>query len=379
MNYVFIIRAYNDLDMISPIIWKASKNKDSNVIIINTSPADISIEDPRIKFIKKNASIKYFEIPKLLNDFSKKFFSSLKVGWIHRMFFNKILTYSQKHFDEIQINKNLSTGVFMSYLGDNATNSAIKWADRNKFFKIFVDHGVNPFFLNKAKNKKNRISSFDAFIINNKVSEKKIGNFQKNAIKKIYACPRFSLEWSEKLNKIYSKNSKKNKNGKFKITFMLSKYSDKDNKKEVINAIEAASKLQNVKVQVKPHTRGMLIKNSLPYNVSILGTIHSRKIIQDSDLIIFTHSSIFLDAILLNKPVIHLTYATNVKLSSNSLDNCKVYNQYDFLNKVAIVKQKGRLYSKSDRKKCLDFFAGKDNGLMLDNIMSKINSKIKKR
>ena len=49
------------------------------------------------------------------------------------------------------------------------------------------------------------------------------------------------------------------------------------------------------------------------------------------------------------------------------------------LNKVTIVKQKGRLYSKLDRKKCLDFFAGKDNGLMLDNIMEKINSKIKKR
>ena len=41
---------------------------------------------------------------------------------------------------------------------------------------------------------------------------------------------------------------------------MLSKYADKDSKKDVINAIEAASKLQNVKVQVKPHTRGMLIK-----------------------------------------------------------------------------------------------------------------------
>ena len=74
MNYVFIIEAYNDLDMIAPIIWKSSTYKSSNVVIVNASPKIISDSHPLIRYIRKNKSVKYYEIPKTLNDISKYIF-----------------------------------------------------------------------------------------------------------------------------------------------------------------------------------------------------------------------------------------------------------------------------------------------------------------
>ena len=60
--------------------------------------------------------------------------------------------------------------------------------------------------------------------------------------------------------------------------------------------------------------------------------------IEESDVIIFTRSSIFLDAIILNKPVIHLSYATSVDLASDALNSCKTYSHQDLVAKLNIIK-----------------------------------------
>ena len=378
MNYVFIVEAYNDLDMIAPIIWKFTKYKNSNVIIVNTSPKIISSDNHIIKYIRKNKFVKYFEIPKKLNDISKYFFSKLKIAWVHNNYLNKFLIHPKKYFDQIPLDKNLPTIVFVSYLEDhNAVRSTLAWAKKHGFTKIFVDHGINPFLIEKDSYNKYSISPFHIYVVNNKNSESKISYLENKNIKKIYSSPRFSEEWSEQLSKIYSKNLLKFKSNKFRPVFMLSKWKGKDDKKKILSAIKATSKMNDTEVLVKMHTRGQVIKESFPPNVVMVNNdIHSRQLIEISDVIIFTRSSIFLDAILLNKPVVNLSFATKVNLASDSLNFCKTSDQKDFIFKLNTIRAGNKLYGQQERKKCLDFYAGIDDGYMLDNIVNQINDNV---
>ena len=300
----------------------------------------------------------------------------MKIGFFHRNFFNSILGYSQKKFDKIQISKDLPTVIFVSYFsGHNAVKSAIMWAEKHKFLKVFNSHGITPFKVKINSNENIKAPVFDICILN-KNSEKNLPYFDKKKTKKIYLAPRFSEEWSSKLLEIYPKKKLKNtKKKKFKIAFILSKWLYKDDKDKILSTIRTTSQIKNTQIIIKPHTRGMVLDEKIPNNVLIAdNSYHTRSIIQDSDVIIFTRSSIFLDAILLNKQLIHLSYATNVDLASNALNSCKAFSQEDLIQKLGLIKLGRKIYTQNDRKKCLSTYAGKDNGKMLDNLLREIKA-----
>ena len=55
---------------------------------------------------------------------------------------------------------------------------------------------------------------------------------------------------------------------------MLSKWLEKDDKETIISAIKIVSEMEDTEVLVKPHTRGMVLEESLPSNVKILNNEH---------------------------------------------------------------------------------------------------------
>lgn len=375
-NYIFIIESNNDLDMLAPIIWKFSTDKYANIFIINTSPGFLSVNDLRISFIKKSLTVKYIEISKdfkILDDISSYIYNKIKFGYFHRKYLNLLLGYSLKKFEKIPISKELPTAIFVSYFLDhNAVKSAIAWAKKHKFVKVFNNHGITPFAVSDKTDSDIEAPLFDICIFN-KNSEKNLSYFNDENTEKIYSAPRFSSEWCNKLGEIYPKKFINFKNVKFRITFMLSKWLERDDKNKILSAINIVSKMENTEVIVKPHTRGMVINDSFSSNVLVAHEdYHSRQIIQDSDVIIFTRSSIFLDAILLNKPILHLSYATKVELASEALDSCKLYSQQDLVSKLNDIRLNGPIYSSDERDDCINFYAGKDEGKMLDNVVSKI-------
>ena len=146
INYIFILESNNDLDMTCPIIWKLSTDHSSNVIIVNVSPDLFSKNDPRILFISKSSSVQYLEIFKnfkILDDISRYIYSKLKIGFFHRKFLNSFLKYSIKKFEKIPIINGLPTYVFVSYFLDhNAVVTAIAWAEKYSFIKVF-NNGIS--------------------------------------------------------------------------------------------------------------------------------------------------------------------------------------------------------------------------------------------
>jgi hypothetical protein len=379
INYIFIIESNNDLDMTAPLTWKFSKDRHANVFIINTLPGLLSIKDPRIAYINKSSNVKYIEISKnfkILDDISSYIYSIFKIGYFHRKYLIKQLGYSQKDFEKIPITKNEPTLVFVSYFLDHtAVKSAILWANKYKFFKIFNNHGITPFTVKKNLESNLQSPFFDICILN-KNSEKNLPKLNNKNTKMIYASPRFSEEWSKELTKIFPKKIKKKK--KFRLVFMLSKWLGKDDRGKILSAIKAVSKIKDSEIIIKPHTRGMVIKDLFPSNVIIANEeLNSRKIIQETDVVIFTRSSIFLDAVLLYKPVIHLSYATKVELASDTLRSCRATCQKNLIEKIYKIMHTGKIYTLQNRKKCISFYAGKDNGKMLDNVTKSIKLSLK--
>ena len=380
MNFIFVVERYNDLDMISPIIWKCSECNNANVVIVNAWPKYLSSSDFRIAFLKKNPSVKYIEIPQTFNDILRYIFSRLRLNWFHKKFLNSFFSPSQKNFDRIPIDRSLPTMVMVSYTTHPVAKNAMIWAEKNKFIKVFHEHGVHPFVYfpdeKKVTDPGTTINSFNLYILNNKQSFKNKFNFDDKLVSKIYSSARFSKEWSNKLSEIYPKIKLNLEKNKFKIVFMLSKWKDKDDMKLILSAIRAASEIQDAEIIVKPHTRGMNFNFSMPSNVLVVDeNVHSRQLIEESSVVVFTRSSIFLDAVLLDKPVIHMSYTTSVELTSKSLDECRVYNQNDFISKLLMIKTKGRNYSSTDRKKCLDFYVGSNyDGNLLDDIIKKLKN-----
>ena len=378
MNFVFVVERYNDLDMISPIIWKCSKCNNANVVIVNAWPKYLSSSDFRIAFLKKSPSVNYIEIPQTLNDILKYIFSRLRLDWFHKRFLNSLFGPSLKYFDRIPIDRSMPTTVMVSYITHPVDKNVMIWAEKNKFIKVFHEHGVHPFIYSseekKATHPETTTSSFNLYIINNKQSFKNKFNFDDKLVTKIYSSARFSKEWSNKLSEICPRVKLNLEKKKFKIVFMLSKWKDKDDNKLILSAITAASKIEDVEIIVKPHTRGMNFNFSMPPNVLVVDeNVHSRQLIEESSVVVFTRSSIFLDAVLLDKPVIHMSYTTSVELASNSLNECRVNSQKDFISKLLMIKIKGRNYSPADRKKCLDFYVGSNyEGNMLDDIINKL-------
>ena len=103
---------------------------------------------------------------------------------------------------------------------------------------------------------------------------------------------------------------KKKKSTELKVLFLLSKFEYGVNIDELAKVVDKISQIGNSKVLIKPHTRGMQIKNFVSNlknkDVVIDFETNSNQLIEDSDIIFFTGTSIIFQALILKKKIIFL-------------------------------------------------------------------------
>ncbi len=95
---------------------------------------------------------------------------------------------------------------------------------------------------------------------------------------------------------------------------------------------------------------------------------HSRKLIEWSDLTLFTNSSIFLDALLLDKPVLFLRLATSNKLACNHImEDWNFDCRDDLIMWVNRFKKdrKTRTYTEQERVECLNYYVNDHDNQLL--------------
>lgn len=365
MNYVFILERYNDLDMLTPIIWKCATRKGANVVIVNAQPDRTSSDDFRLQFLCQSPRVTYIQVGLQPTDGA---LAKAKHWWLDKVYFKRLNKMPQtKHradlalfdFDSIPLRQNSPTLVVVAYqVGHPAVEQACSWAQYNSYATVLVQHGACPLMVSDdLVSDAEPSSSFDAVFINTENALKLLPWANEEQVRFV-GSPRFSEEWSTVYDSILPMQETGG-SGPFTVLFMLSKWKDKDDQAAVVECMRHFAAQKNVKVIVKPHTRGMDFKDIVGDNVVVADeSLHSRALIRQSDVIMFTRSSIFIDALLLDKPLVRISYATKSDLATDVLSQCFAHCLADVKKQVALVQQGHRTYSPEAREQCLQYYAG---------------------
>ena len=377
----FIIRDYPDLDHIFPLI-KVFVEKNKKVNILNFEINLNLNEDLRIKYLLENYkdNINLVEIYKLkgqrifldkiLNILASEKYKSVNFKNINNLkknnntfvfcylflicFLKKIIFSANSIYESLFFNKSWSeniikklniTSVVMDdsyYINFNRPQSLIKNC-KTKGIKItLVPHTCYMFTrIEDTENLKSKnLKNFYPNVIVTSEKIKKIFHSCGINDEKItnLGSARFSKDNINLLERIYEteKKYKDNlKNNKLNILYIDGAYDIKDKKIELIHEI---SKLNKYNFKVKAHPRGLFQfdksnKNEKKFNKNtntnflIDISTPTKKLIEESDIVIGTYSSALIDAIILKKKLLFPKFLLN-KNSKFEI----FYENYNFAN-----------------------------------------------
>lgn len=204
-----------------------------------------------------------------------------------------------------------------------------KYLNHNNIISIAVPHGHNIIAnqmistelldIEYKKGHHNHSVFFDYVIFaNQKTADKWIDyGYVKSEKIKVLGSSRFCDEWTDKNKEIIPKNNLPSLANKIlKVVVMLTKSNYNIFTDEVNRNIQFISSFPNVYVIVKPHTRGQTLNNfKFKDNVEVVdNSYYSTNLIEWSDILFFTASSIIFESLKMNKPTIYMKNAHSNKL-----------------------------------------------------------------
>jgi len=348
--YLFFVRGFNDIDHITPIVWKMSQNKLPVGVYCINPEYDIR-GDYRLNFLKETG-IKVVSIDDVF---------AQKLGWLHRfLLFLTLNSYAAKRWIEsaswlqstkadeafarvprkagkffykltrqIFYNRNLARS-FLEETGAKVVcfdwirphkyvvNIILKAANELSIPTVALPHGVflytNESVLSvpKTKSQFERYNHFDSVVVQNSLFKKvilKTGIPEERVF--VLGSSRYSKEWMIQNNKILPRSlkSKKGGNDKLKVIFMTTRPHYRIDVKRMLDTFHMLSRLDGIEVMVKPHTRTG--KESKIYENLPLGNvadISSVELCSWADVVLVIASSIIIEALVHKKPALYLKY-----------------------------------------------------------------------
>ena len=378
----FILRDYPDLDHIFPIIHYFLEKK-QKINIINYE-INLNLEnDPRVVFLKKNYKDlfeiyeiyripgKRFFLDRFINFLSSKKFKGVNFKTLKKIdnkrnilnlfflfficVFKKIIFSSNNIFEKFIFNdswaKNIINHLSITslvlddsfYLNHSRPQSLIKNCKLKNIKITLVPHTCYMF--TRSEDYQNlKAKNFKKFYPNIVVTSLKMKSFligcgiDPSKIKNLGSA-RFSETNIINLNAIFKKQPKtvkvNNSNKKLRVLYIDGVYDENIQKKKLINAI---TKLKFVELIVKAHPRGMFSplndKNKSNINDKSITDFYeidisspTKTLIENSDVILCTYSSILIEAMLLYKKIILPKFLLNKKSNFDIF-----YEDYNFAN-----------------------------------------------
>jgi len=384
---IFFFRAYNDIDHMTPILYKLHKRHsdiDLEVLIIDLN--DDYKEDFRISFLlKNNIKIKhivdYLNFPKKIKTVYLKLIKLCdRLGRLNviRILISRLIIKSLQKYLKKKL-KRLSCEKLLSDLRKDRKavlvfdQSYVKLYDRlcelalqNNIPTVAVPHGHNTFdneliWVNSMDIEFNSSQvqkpfNFQYVVFENKIIEqryKRLGLLI-NSKTVILGSARFCTEWVYKLREILpTVTLPELSEDTLKIVFMMSKSKYNGHPSEVERTIKYISQFPNTYLIIKPHTRGMRFQKEFNNNVKIVSNdFHSPILIDWADVVLFTMTSVIFDCLKMDKPVIYLknTHANRL-LSERYFTSWQVECRDDIRKLIWRLKNNkaSRTYSKKDR------------------------------
>ena len=396
MNIVFFIRAYNDIDTVVPVAYKLLKTKAADsVCIVNQGLREDHERDFRIEFLRTVGEVRYVDAAGRsgLNPCCGKYdLRELSRRWrpasvlYNRLVLPVVESRRQEaldgfDFSSLPLAPGEPTVFLFDYNKSTLTRRGCEFARSKGFATGFLPHAVRAVDSRWLLAKEQTCGKGgdaggdfepDVFFSNN--ANFSIGLPVKNADKiKEVGSPRYCREWSEILDEITPRPALPDpREGILRICVMPSKFQYDLWKEATIRIFKYLASRDDVFTIIKPHTRGTDMEADLGDAKNIMLAdpgMDSRRIIEWGDVTLFWKSSIFLDAVLLDKPLLHVRYALSSRLACDHL--VKGWNLDSYLDVAdwvdRLVKdRKTRTYTPEERQACLDFYVDDARDDVLD-------------
>lgn len=377
---LFVLRTFNDIDHISPVIWKFIRKNETQVVLFHSSYN--YKEDYRIEFLQKGGKLEIYQIPDLAFERNSCMLGSIKPRSVLKKIKTKLYLrkrdkesligklYRRCFFDcsyemEWLRNKNITASVFEwnSATGRGEVLERFFYASKSLGIPTFsIPHGCNIYLnsdIHEAYRKKmakgqmpNFVSrnEFDYYVVQSKYHLEHMVRFGMNRSKiNAWGSTRYFPEWQQINLKLCPKfKPTKSTADRLKVVFMLPHWNYNVFKQKTLNLLDELSKLSWIHLVIKDHTRGSVGLLPVDYqnkydavdNVEVNVDAHSPALIQWANAVINFGSSIGLEALLQDKALIHATYLdsnlTIFEVTKSALianNNNEVISSLEALNK----------------------------------------------
>tara|TARA_Y100001936_G_scaffold252558_1_gene312736 strand:+ start:21693 stop:22967 length:1275 start_codon:yes stop_codon:yes gene_type:complete len=348
MRALFFLRHYNDIDHITPIIYKWTDSGNScDVIMIGSMQFQ---NDYRIEFLRKLTGVRVSHIRELLGplDFIMwRLQTLLLVGGIRRSFAGPFVSKLAEIYDvkkreffwkrtaELLLNysfEEIHEGVVAFDWIERNSVISVEWVEKvisvahmKGFRVVSLPHGDSPHanqlirqreWALKPDNTFAAAKMFDKLVVPNELCAGRFRPFLEDKAIEVLGSPRYCDEWLAKLAEFIPNSPLKLSDSSLKIAIFLRKRNFTTFWEEVSEVVQMISTFKDVEIIIKPHTRSgwkqSLTKESallsLP-NVNIAeNNVHSAHLIGWADVIIDIATSVAFEAVKLNKPVLAADY-----------------------------------------------------------------------
>ena len=319
-RYAFFLNSYNDIDNITPVIWKFLEKKEDIIVIFGTN-YDYK-NDYRIKYLQHNYNLKIFTFPSEYKQISMQA-TSRHIKYLLGLY--------GRH-EKILKDHNISVCIFewKVFYSSSLQNMLFGAAKNLKIPTIAIPHGVS-IYSNEVLTKNDAevytktgkvqqvtfVNDVDLFTEPNIHTQNlHIYTGGDPDISEVWGSARYYPKWAKINLEICPKfNANKSTNGKIKIVFMLPHWEYNVDVSETLSLIDKLADLSWVYLIIKDHTRGngglddeLRTKLNSLSNVEASVSAQSPALIQWSDAVINFGSSIGIEAILQDKVLINPAY-----------------------------------------------------------------------
>ena len=396
--YLFFVRAFNDIDHITPIVWKMSKDNFPVAVYCLNPEYDIQ-SDYRLNFLKtlgikvdylyhdfdrdlgvvhraarmlmyrcyalkknmddgarRRSLILYKLLGNLYRESGKVLYSVLKALFYRRRWARGIVEQSGAQalcFDHIRPRQYI-------------VKALLQAAKEKSVPTLAVPHGVFIYtnrLVKAGSTEESRYDKFNRFDYIITQNELRKDDLSRAGVKRekihVLGSARYCAEWMEQHRKITPRVMKANteKAGKLKVVFMTTRPQYRIDLNRMLNTFDILSGLDGIEVVIKPHTRtGKEAHIYKGLALSNLSDVSSVELSQWADVMLVIGSSILIESLTLGKPVLYLKYLHENTTQYEELGACWIINDESELKAalLSLQQRKDRVpYTRQDVDKFL--------------------------
>jgi hypothetical protein len=368
--YLFFVREFNDIDHITPIVWKM-KQDDYPVAVYCLNPKYDLHRDYRLRFLRtQRVKVKYifdefghalgpihlfmrfigrtcYAIANRLESFSGTLFAtgSAKLQNRAKKFGKKIYKRCREKFYDISwardvIAQSGARIVCFDHVNPNryVVDILLTAAGENAIPAIALPHGVFIYTNTLVRtgsteeDRYDKFNRFDFIITQNELRKEVLirAGVQRRKII-VMGSARYCNEWMTQNKMILPRTMKSNAEspGRLKAVFMTTRFAYKINVDRMLKTFDILSKLSGIDMVVKPHTRtgreAKVYENIPLPNVSKFSSV---ELSEWADVVLAIGSSIIIEPLKQGKPVLYLKYLHENTTQYEELGACwTIYNE----------------------------------------------------